>query len=385
MTTTLIRGAHLISPGRETPNGALFIENGVIAGVFGPDDALPASDLTLDAGGRLLMPGFIDIHAHGARGHDVCDATDEALREIAKAKLAEGVTTWLPTTLTQSAERLEEVAAACARYMAAPEFCKAPGIHYEGPFINRKMAGAQNPGHVRPPDERELRRLHGLAPARVLSLAPEMPGAIELVRVARGLGITCSAAHTAADHRHLLDACDAGLSHLTHFGNAMTPLHHREIGVVGSGLLDERLMLELICDFAHLAPEMLLLIFKCVGVDRLMLITDSTAASGMPDGPMQLGGLAVEVSGGTARLAANGALAGSTLAFNRGLANIATLTGLPLAELVATTSWNQARSLGLGSLGKLEPGFAADLVILNSDFSVWKTFVDGSQRHPLSS
>jgi N-acetylglucosamine-6-phosphate deacetylase len=385
VTTTLIRGAHLISPGQETRDGSLLIEHGQIAAIFGPDDKLPESDLTLDAHGRMLLPGFIDIHAHGAVGYDVSDASDDALRGIAKAKLAEGVTTWLPTTLTQPAARLEAIAAACARYAANPEFTKTPGVHYEGPFINQSMTGAQNPQFVRPPDVEELRKLHEIAPARVLSLAPEIPGALELIRAARELGVTCSAAHTAADYKHLLDACDAGLTHLTHFCNAMTPLHHREIGVVGAGLLEGRLMLELICDFAHLVPEMLLLIFKCVPLERLMLITDSTSASGMPDGETQLGGLPVVVSGGIARLAENGALAGSTLAFNRGLANVAMLTGLPLGELVATTAWNQARSLGLEKVGKLEPGFAADLVLLDADFSVWKTLVDGSERYPLSS
>jgi N-acetylglucosamine-6-phosphate deacetylase len=379
VNSILIRHADLISPGREISDGALLVGDGIIAGLFTSQDPLPQADVTIDAGGRRVLPGFIDIHAHGAAGHDVCDGTPEALRGIARAKLAEGVTSWLPTTLTQAAGRLEQIVANCGDYIADPSYCRAPAVHLEGPFINRTMAGAQNPDHVRPPDAAELRRLQAIAPTALLSLAPELAGATDLIRAAKDMGITCSAAHTAATHADITAACDAGLTHLTHYGNAMRALHHREIGVVGAGLLDDRLMLELICDFAHLSREMIQLIFKVVPIGRLMLITDSTAASGMPDGEMELGGLPVTVSGGIARLTENGALAGSTLAFNRGLANAAAATGLPLTQLVATTSWNQARSLGLPGLGRIEPGFTADLVILNDDFSVWKTLVGGQQ------
>lgn len=380
MKTLLIRHADLISPGRAIPGGSLLIEDGVIVGVFTARESPPSADTTLDAGGRRVLPGFIDIHAHGAAGHDVCDGTSAAMSGIARAKLAEGVTTWLPTTLTQPPRRLGEIVANCGDYIADPAYCRAPAVHLEGPFINRTMAGAQNPQHVRPPDVEELRRLQELAPTLLLSLAPETPGAVDLIRAATAMGITCSAAHTAATHEEIAAACDAGLTHLTHYGNAMRALHHREIGVVGAGLLDDRLKLELICDFAHLSRAMLQLIFKVVPIGRLMLITDSTAASGMPDGETELGGLPVTVSGGIARLTENGALAGSTLAFNRGLANAAAATGLPLAQLVATTSWNQAQSLGLGGLGRIEPGFIADLAILDEDFSVWKTLVGGEER-----
>ena len=160
----------------------------------------------------------------------------------------------------------------------------------------------------------------------------------------------------------------------------MTPLHHREIGAVGAGLLDDELMLELICDTIHLCPDMLRLVFKLVPVERLMLITDSMAASWIGNGETSLGGLAVVVNNGAARLKDGGALAGSALRFNEGVRNIASLIALPLHQLVKATSWNQARSLGLADLGKLEPGYLADIVMLNRDFSVWKTLVEGTER-----
>jgi N-acetylglucosamine-6-phosphate deacetylase len=161
----------------------------------------------------------------------------------------------------------------------------------------------------------------------------------------------------------------------------MTPLHHREIGVVGAGLLDEDLMIEVICDTIHLCPDMLKVLFKLVPIERLLMITDSMAASWIGGaGETSLGGLAVVVKDGAARLKDGGALAGSALRFNEGLRHVARLIPLPLHQLVKATSWNQARSLGLPDLGKLEPGFFADIVLLDPDFSVWKTLVDGTER-----
>jgi N-acetylglucosamine-6-phosphate deacetylase len=160
----------------------------------------------------------------------------------------------------------------------------------------------------------------------------------------------------------------------------MTPLHHREIGVIGAGMVDDRLMVELICDGIHLSPDMLRLVFKTIPIDRLMMITDSVAASWIAEGEISLGGLEVVVKDGVARLKEGGALAGSTLLANEGLRNLAGVTGLPLSELAKVTGWNQARSLGLADLGKIAPGFLADLVLLDPDFSVAGTFVGGKER-----
>lgn len=376
----LIHHVTIISPDLEIERGTLLIEGGRIVAVTGPDELLPDADQIIDAEGRIAMPGFFDIHSHGAAGDDVCDSDPAAIRRIAGRKLREGVTTWLPTTLTQPEGRLMEISANCAAYMAAPDHCRAPGLHVEGPFINPNNAGAQNPEFVRPPGFSELERLHRIAPVRVVSLAPEMDGADELIRKAVGIGIIASAAHTSATAARIFEAKSAGLTHLTHFGNAMTPLHHREIGVIGAGLLDDSLMLELIGDGVHLCPDMLKLLFKLVPIGRLMLITDSTAASWLGDGETTLGGLPVTVKNNIARLTGSGALAGSTLRYNEGVRNITEITGLPLHQIVRTTSWNQAQSLGLENFGKLEPGFHADIVLMGEDFSVWKTFVGGVER-----
>jgi N-acetylglucosamine-6-phosphate deacetylase len=376
---TLIKNARLVSPDLETAGAALHLEGGRIAAVIPPGERLPQAERVIDAAGRIVMPGFFDIHSHGADGHDVCDDTPGAIRHIAKRKLQEGVTTWLPTTLTQPQHRLEEIANRCAAYMANPEFCRTPGLHIEGPFINRRMAGAQNPEFIRPPDFAELRRIHAIAPVLILSLAPEIDGALALVREAAKLGIASSAAHTCATAAEITAAKQAGLKHLTHFCNAMTPLHHREIGAVGAGLMDDFLKLEVICDGIHLCPDMLALMFKLVPIARLMMITDSMAASWIGQGEVKLGGLDVCVKAGRAVLKESGALAGSALRYNEGVRNIAQITGLPLHQIVKATSWNQAQSLGLEGFGKLEAGYSADLVILDGNFTVWKTMVGGKE------
>lgn len=310
----------------------------------------------------------------------MCDNDYESIRHIAKKKLHEGVTTWLPTTLTQPQHRLLEIAEKCAQYINNQEFAKTPGLHLEGPFLNARKSGAQNPQYIREPSIHELMEIHAIAPTLLFSIAPCRPYACEVIRRAKSLGIHSSAAHSEATRADIIAAKDAGLSHLTHFGNAMTPLHHRELGMVGTGLLDDDLMLELICDGIHLAPEFLKLIFKIKPIEQVIMITDSMAGSWLADGKCQLGGLDVIVENNTARLEKCGKLAGSTLTYNQSVANVANITDLPLKEIVKATSWNQAQSLGLKNVGKIEPSFHADISLLDKDFNCTQTFVDGDPK-----
>lgn len=366
----LLTNAHIISPGLEISNGFVEITNHRISQI-GDMESAPGRGTNLE--GQMLVPGFIDIHSHGADGHDVCDACEDSLEHIAQTKLKEGVTTWLPTTLTQPRDRLREIVQTIDRWAPSAPL-HVPGIHLEGPFINVEQAGAQNPQFVRPPDTLELRELHEIFPALILSLAPEMPGALDLIREARSLNIIASAAHTRATYENIKEAVGYGLGHLTHFGNAMTGLHHREIGVVGSGLIEETLKIELIVDGVHLSADMVQLVFKSVPRENILLITDSVASSWQPDGESSIGGLEVIIKDGVARLKSNGALAGSTLRYSKGLQLAQSFTGEPLVDLIATTSWNQARALGLNQRGKIEIGFWSDLTVLNPDFEVTHTF-----------
>lgn len=375
----LLLNARVVSPGLDLPRASVLIDDDRIVSIIEGNN-LPSSPVRIDAEGMILMPGFIDIHSHGADGADVSDDSLDSLRHVALRKLQEGVTTWLPTTLTQPREKLKSIAGKVAAFRAQGDLTRCPGLHVEGPFINRDKAGAQNPQFIRPPDFAEIEELNAIAPVKILSLAPELPGALELIAGCQALGIVCSAAHTAATAAQLSAACDAGLSHLTHFGNSMTPLHHREIGVVGAGMLDDRLMVELIPDGVHLSPDMLRLIFKVIPIHRLMMITDSVAASWLVEGDIKLGGLDVIIQDNVARLKDGTTLAGSTLLANQGLRTLFELSGQPLAELVKVTSWNQACSLGLDKVGRIAAGYLADLVLLNDDFSVAKTFVGGEER-----
>ncbi len=377
---TLITNAHIISPGIDIAGGSVLLDGKRIAAVVQPGDPLPEADKIIDAGGNMLMPGFIDIHAHGAGGCDTCDCSLESIRTIADCKMKEGVTTWLPTTLTLGTKTLMDVCEVVKQYSASPNGAKAPGIHLEGPYINPRQCGAQNPAFVRPADFDEVMSLNAIYPILYISLAPEMPGALDFIARATAAGITCSAGHSAATHADFLKAKAAGLKHLTHFCNQMSPQHHREIGLVGSGMLDRDIKIEIICDTIHLCSDMLHLTFTVKDSGQMIMITDSLACSWMPDGPGQLGGLPIMVKNGVARLE-SGNLAGSTLRYAKGLKNVHEITGLPLSQLVKATSWNQAQSLGLHDLGKICPGFTADLVVLDANFDTVMTIIDGELRY----
>lgn len=376
----LIINAHIISPNLEIIGGAIEIQEGKITKVHQNSNNLPENHEIYNAAGNYAFPGFIDIHSHGADTKDVCDNNLQSIRHIAKTKLREGITTWLPTTLTQPQEKLIEIAQKCAQYMSNQEFAKTPGLHIEGPFINPSKAGAQNQQYIREPNTNQLKQIHTIAPVKVLSIAPCLPNACTVIREAKSLGITTSAAHSEATSAQLITAKQAGLTHLTHFGNAMTPLHHREIGIVGTGLIDHDLTLELICDGINLSPDFINLVFKLKPIEKIILITDSIAGSWITNGSCQLGGLDVIIENNIARLKENNALAGSTLRYNQALANTAKVTNLPLTELVKTTSWNQAQSLGLKHLGKIAPNFHADITILDKKFNCTQTFINGTPK-----
>ena len=379
----LIVNAHVVSPGVDLPQATVVIENGNISRVTAAKVAAKKGDEVYDAAGKYVMPGFIDVHLHGACGFDVCDATPEAIEKIAEAKLAEGCTSFLPTTLTVGNATLKAAARAVAAYRKNEKFSKVIGIHLEGPFINVKCCGAQNPKFVRKPSIKEVLGIDAISPVKLISYAPESAGGAEFARECLKRGIVPSCGHTGATFAELMAAYKKGLRHLTHFCNQMTKLHHREIGVVGAGFLVDDLNTEVICDRIHLCDDMLRLVFLKRDLAHVQMITDSLRCSHMPDGyAFEMGGLKVQLKGGEARLVEGGNLAGSTLWMCQGLKNVRDVTGLPLKDLVRVTSWNQALELGLGDkLGKVEKGYVADLAVLDPrSFKVKAVFVDGERR-----
>lgn len=375
---TLIKNCRLVSPDLDLADASILIEAGKITGIF-TASSLPAADRTVDAAGLTAMPGFVDVHCHGRNNFDFCDALVDGVNTIAREKLAEGVTTLLPTTLTLPEADLAATLKSVAAYDG--KGCKLPGVHLEGPFINPKCTGAQNPVFVRKPDVEEVKRLNAIYPVLKVSFAVEEEGGDRLCEELRNLGITPSCVHSAASYGQFKAGYAKGLRNLSHFCNQMTPLHHRDIGLVGAGLLNDGVFIEFICDKLHISPDMIALVFKVKDAGHIQLISDAMRASGMPNGEYTLGGLPVIVQGGAARLKEGGALAGSTLQIMDALRNVAEITSLPLKELVKSTSFAQAQALGLPGIGKLEPGYQADIVLLTREFKVSKTLVDGEIRY----
>ncbi|MBR0460255.1 MAG: N-acetylglucosamine-6-phosphate deacetylase [Victivallales bacterium] len=378
--SVLLKNAHVISPDVDITEAAVYVEGTQIQSVIRKGEALPKAEQEYDACGNYVMPGFLDAHFHGGMGYETTTPKPEAMGIIAEAKLKEGVTSMCPTTLTLSQEMLVESLSYMEAYKRRQAFAKIVGIHLEGPYINPECLGAQNPAFVRPPNIAEVKALNAISKVALITYAPEMPGADAFTKELLAAGICPIAGHTSATYAQFQACHKNGLARLTHFCNQMTKLHHREIGMVGAGLLEPDVAIEMICDKIHLAPDMIRLCFQVKNIDKILLITDCMEATGLPDGDYQLGGLAVVVKDGAARLKSNNALAGSTLQMNRALQNVFEVTGLPLKELVKTTSWNQARNLGLSGIGKVEAGYTADLTVLDANFHVQATFVDGALK-----
>jgi N-acetylglucosamine-6-phosphate deacetylase len=389
----LVRGARVLTPGGEWPRGWIAVEGRRIA-AMGQGEPTPGTGAGADllaADGLVAMPGFIDLHAHGAVGVDVMDADPEGLRRMARFFAGHGVTAWLAATMTAGRPDTE-------RALEAVQAVRGPveggatilGAYLEGPYLNPARAGAQDPGLIRAADRVEAARLLDLGVARVLAIAPEVEQNRWLVAEAAARGLAVSAGHTDATYDQALQAVADGVRHVTHAFNAMRPLGHREPGMLGAALVVPELRCELIADNVHVHPAAMRLLVLAKGSGGVVLVSDAMRAAGLPEGAYTVGGRPAFSMDGAIRLA-DGTLAGSVLTLDRALHNLQAATGRPLAELWPAASRNAAQAIGVDDAkGSLEPGKDADLVLLDPALRVVVTVAEGAvvhggdhlQRHP---
>ena len=329
----------------------------------------------------IVLPGFIDQHVHGAGGADGMDGTVEDIKMIAQTLAKEGTTSFLVTTMTQSKENILKAMRSVKEYREAnqKEGARAVGIHLEGPFINEKHKGAQPLEYVAKPDVAtfdEYNEASGNA-IKIVSLAPEIEGADELIKHLCEKGVVASIGHTGAKFADVEKAVACGAKNVTHTYNAQSALHHREIGVVGSAMLINDLNCELIADTIHVSVPAMKLLIKNKYADKISLITDAMRAKGIPDGEGELGGQKVFVKNGEARLA-DGTLAGSVLRMNKAIENVVKKVGVPFEQAVEYATMNPARLLGIDKeTGSIKVGKRADFTVLNGNYEVLLTIRDG--------
>lgn len=329
----------------------------------------------------ILCPGFIDQHIHGAGGADTMDASLDALSTIATFLAKEGTTSFLPTTMTQSEENIIKALKNVNDYKAKnfTEGARVLGAHLEGPFISKKHVGAQPIEYVVCPSEKTFSKYEKASNdnVKIVSLAVEEQSATDFVSYLNKKNIVASVGHSDATYNDILNAIKVGLKGVTHTFNAQKPLHHREVGVVGSALLFDDLYSEAICDTIHLSIPAIKLLIKNKPHDKLTLITDSMRAKGLPDGISELGGQKVIVKNGEARLS-DGTLAGSVLKMNIALKNLVNLCGVSFTDAVDFATANPAKNLNLfDTIGSIKVGKKADFTLINKDFNVYLTIRDG--------
>lgn len=329
----------------------------------------------------VVLPGFIDEHIHGAGGSDAMDGNTKDLAIIAETVAKEGTTSFLATTMTQSKENILKAMRAVKEYReaAGEQGARIAGVHLEGPFIAAAHKGAQPLEYVAAPDAKTFDEYNAACgnAIKIITLAPETDGALDFIRHIVAQGTVVSIGHTGAKYAEVKAAMEAGATNVTHTYNAQSPLHHREIGVVGSALLLDDLYCELICDTIHVSVPAMQLLVKNKRADKLALITDAMRAKGLADGVSELGGQTVYVKGGEARLA-DGTLAGSVLRMNRALQNMVEKVGVPLTQAVDYCTINPARTLKMeNEAGSIAEGKRADFAVLNDKFDVLYTVRDG--------
>jgi N-acetylglucosamine-6-phosphate deacetylase len=376
----------LITPSETVEYPVMLVENGRILEIVSRSARdVPSEAPVTEFRDCTLAPGYVDLHIHGGAGYDVMADAPEALPAIEQLHTRHGVTSYYPTTVTAPMDAtlraLERLAAAIERNQQettqAAARARPLGIHLEGPFISHARRGVHPPEHLLKPTLAALERFWQAARGRIrmLTIAPEVDGAMEVIAEAARRGVCVSLGHSDADLATTQRAIAAGARHATHTFNAMRPLTHRDPGILGAVLTDSLVSADIIADGLHVDPSIVRLLASAKGPEQTVLITDATAATGMPDGHYRLGALDIEVRDG--KCTHKGKFAGSVLTMDRAVRNLAKFTGWNLAHAVAAATWNPAHVAGLTDRGKLVAGAHADFVVLNETGDVLQTFVGG--------
>lgn len=378
---TILTAARLCTPVARIENPVLVVEDGRVASIESRNAMdVPAGRL-LEFSGMVLAPGFIDVHIHGGAGHDVMEGDDASLAPIERQLVQHGVTAYLPTTVTASRERtlkaLDRLGKAIRSKKKSNGRAVPLGIHLEGPFISYEKRGVHPPEHLAEPSPQAFDLLWeaSAGTVRMMTIAPELPGAIETIRHARHLGVHCSLGHSNATYEQAKAGIAAGANHATHTFNAMRALDHRDPGILGAVLENDDLTADIIADGIHVHPAVVKMFLRAKGAERAVLITDAISATGMPEGTYRLG--AIEVLVRNNRCDYQGQLAGSVLSLDRAVRNAMDFAGLQLDQAVRLATLNPARILGANERGHILPGSRADLVVLTPEGKVVNTIVGG--------
>jgi len=378
---TAIFADHILLPERVLHRGVILIQDGRITAVSEQAGfELPERVERLDAINCTIAPGFIDLHNHGAVGVEFVEGSPEAVAKIAAFYTRHGVTGFL-AGIGGDAQAIEcgiEAVLAYQRSEAAARNATLLGIHLEGPFINPQFCGAFTLESIVPPDAALFEKYYQLSQGqiRMVTLAPELPGAEAVVRLALSHGVAPSAGHSNATQAELVAAAGWGVSHITHTYNAMRPLNHREPGILGAALVEPGLSAEIIADGIHVHPAMVRLLLRARGADGVCLVTDSVGAAGMPDGSYHFEGQDVVVANQSVRLG-DGTLCGSMLSMDQGLRNLVNFQAASLLEASIAASRTPARAIGLEHKGAIAAGMDADLVALDEGLNVRWTMIGG--------
>ena len=327
-------------------------------------DPMPGDSEVVDASGLYVLPGLVDVHIHGAVGHDFCDGDSKGLQEIAAFLKSQGITSFCPTSMTLPAEELKQIFQSVLKLPEGPAYASVAGIHMEGPFISPAKKGAQKESYIVNPDIACFRELNDACQGmiRLVTIAPELAGSMEFIEALHE-EVAISLGHSTADYETALSAFAAGASHATHLFNAMPPLHHRDPGIIGAAFDSPNAFVEIICDGIHLAPSVIRMVFRLFGDDRVILISDAMRAMGMEDGTYELGGQDVFKKGNRATLK-DGTLAGSATHLFDCLRHAVSF-GIPLESAVKAATANPARSIRAEHIGSLAPGKEADILLVD--------------------